>query len=228
VAAIAYEFGRRGLRRLAVIGIAGIVAVIVVAFALRTFAPPSHTVGVKPPSTAHQAPPESIIDRITGARWEAWQTTVALIASRPLPGYGFGTGDRVFARYPARTQFVFFEGNNPNDAYLQAILELGVLALVFFSPFALALRLAVRAVLRRADDVVPFAALMLASLAAAVVESTLESSGAPWAFFAWLAAAALLADKGGASRSGSQLRPGREHAVRGLASAHGRVDAGRS
>jgi hypothetical protein len=158
-------------------------------------APGSGSGSGRPPAPPPAPPPvQPWFDKLTGARSEGWRATTGLIGSRPLVGYGFGTGDRVFARYPERAKFVYFEGDNPNDAYLQLVLELGALAVVFFGVLAVAAVRCGRFVLERAHTPVDAAllALLPAALAVGIVESTFEAAGAPWAFLTWLAVAYVL------------------------------------
>ena len=132
---------------------------------------------------------------LLGARDEAWRATADLIGDRPLLGYGFGSGDRVFARYPERATFRFFQGANPNNAYLQALLELGfVLSLVVLLPLLFALATGIWTALRRecSPARAAFLACLAAGLAAGFFESLFTAAGAPWAMLIWLSAAVLL------------------------------------
>lgn len=132
---------------------------------------------------------------LLGARDEAWGATVDLIADRPLLGYGFGAGDRVFARYPERATFVYFQGANPNSGYLQALLELGALfGLFILLPLVYALAVGIRATLRQplAPERAAFLACLAGGLAAGAFESLFTAAGAPWALLIWLSAAVLI------------------------------------
>jgi O-antigen ligase len=151
---------------------------------------------------------------LLGARNEAWTATADLIGDRPLLGYGFGSGDRVFARYPDRASFRFFQGANPNNGYLQAVLELGlVLSLVILLPLLGALATGVRSAFQRAYSAERAALLacLVAGLVAGIFESLFTAAGAPWAMLIWLSAAALLyeratprADVGGRAAASAQ------------------------
>jgi O-antigen ligase len=155
---------------------------------LQTPAPSS--IGARP--TGHP----SLLSRLTGARSETWPVAWRFIRARPVQGYGFGTGDRLFGLYPSRVHFVFFEGANPSNGYLQLAMELGIVgALLFFFPIFVAARYAVRALSREDGEGsrAAFAAVFCAALAVAFVESTLTSAGAPWALLLWLSAALWLA-----------------------------------
>jgi O-antigen ligase/ABC-type amino acid transport substrate-binding protein len=156
----------------------------------------SPIVSISAPNAVGGAPgtTQTFASRLTGARSEAWSATLGLVADRPLLGFGFGTGDRIFARYPDRAQFVFFEGANPNNGYLQLLLELGILGLIALAiPLGIAVRGAVRIAREgRSPMEGAFAAMFVASLGVAVVESVFESAGAPWAHLIWIGASVLL------------------------------------
>jgi len=142
--------------------------------------------------------PQSEISRLTGARSEAWQAAAGLIASRPVLGYGFGTGDRIFSLYPNRAHFQYFEGANPNNAYLQLVLEVGAVgAAVFLVPLLAAGGFALSAIgrRRRSAAIVPFAAVVIGGLAVGIVESVFTSAGAPWELLIWLSALLVVADR---------------------------------
>lgn len=149
-------------------------------------APAPISVGQAPHGTA------SFVSRLTGARSEAWPAAWNLIRSRPVLGYGFGTGDRVFSLYPNRVHFVFFEGANPSNGYLELGMDLGIVGgILFVLPLLLAARGAARELGGGASDTASgaVAAVLVASLAVAFVESTLTSAGAPWELLLWSAAA---------------------------------------
>src|SRR5207245_2216858 len=112
----------------------------------------------------------SLLSRLTGARSETWPVAWRFIRVRPVQGYGFGTGDRLFGLYPSRVHFVFFEGANPSDGYLQLAMELGIVGgLLFLFPIFVAARYAVRALSREDGEGAraAFAAVFFASLAVA-------------------------------------------------------------
>jgi len=129
----------------------------------------------------------SFAERLTGSRSDAWRAAIHLFDNRPTLGYGFGTGDQLFARYHVR--FALFQGANPNDAYLQLLLEVGVVGcLVFLVPLGAAVGAAVRD--RRAGSFGSSVGggVLFAGLATAIVESIFTSAGAPWESFLWLGA----------------------------------------
>lgn len=140
-------------------------------------------------------PGQGRLAALLGARNEAWSATADLILDRPLFGYGFGTGDQVFARYPDRAEFLYFQGANPNNGFLQAGLELGLpLGLVILIPLLYAaVTGAVRTRKQRfTAERAAFLACLIGGLVAAVFESLLTAAGAPWAMLIWLSAMALL------------------------------------
>lgn len=135
-------------------------------------------------------PQERLSLRITGARTEAWSATIRFVKSKPLLGYGFGTGDRIFALYPKRVHFLYFVGSTPNQAYLQAALELGVLGLVIVLPLLWAAGFGIRMLIAgRSLNGASCALGVIAGLAAGFVESVFTSPGAPWAVLIWASAA---------------------------------------
>jgi ABC-type amino acid transport substrate-binding protein len=148
------------------------------------------------PGARAPSAPESFIGRLTGARSEAWRASARLVAAKPVLGYGFGVGDRLFSRYPEKADFSFFQGDNPNNAYVQLVTELGIVGgLLFVLPLALALHAGFR-VLRDVDGWAPQAAfpvVLFVGCVAALVESILTSAGAPWELLIWSAAALSLA-----------------------------------
>lgn len=120
----------------------------------------------------------------TGARQEGWDATLELVPFAPFEGFGFGLGDQVFALTAADLEFVHFVGNNPNNAYLNALLELGALGLV-----ALLLLLGSLAAAawqtRERQDRRPFVILAASVLVAGLVESLFTSAGSPFAILLW-------------------------------------------
>lgn len=203
VTAIGYELARRRLGRLVLYAVTALCAfgiVVVGAGPFSSNSTPTKSGGVISAPAPHivdgRAPvaPQTFAARLTGARTEAWSVTLDLISSRPTLGYGFGTGDRLFQRYPERVRFHYFVGNNPNEAYLQLALEFGVVgALLFVAPLLLAATIGV-GVLRNGKSVgqVACALTLVGSMLAGLVESVFTSAGAPWALLMWLSAAACL------------------------------------
>ena len=214
----AYELAIRFPARLLLnllVGVVGVLAVSLLLGSLGGAAPapvvPTPAPGSAPgsaPAVPTQRPAErpDILGRggavgpgqlqaLLGARNEAWNATAELILDRPLLGYGFGTGDQVFARYPERADFVFFQGANPNSGYLQALLELGFpFSLLILVPLSYALVASAGAAVRVRFTVerAAFMACLLGGLAAGGFESLFTAAGAPWAFLLWLSAGALL------------------------------------
>ena len=161
-------------------------------------------------ATGAPSPAEPFTERLTGARIEAWRATVRFVEDRPVLGYGFGTGDRIFALYPKRVHFLYFEGANPADAYLQLLLELGAVgAAVFLLPLLGACAVGVRAVVAGQNlEGVCCGLALVAGLAVGFVESVFTSAGAPWALLIWLAAAGCLAAVAGPGRDTIGSSPG--------------------
>lgn len=138
-------------------------------------------------------PNQAWLDAFSGSRFEAWDAAGEIIARRPVLGFGFGTGDRLFTRF--EYGFRFYQGANPANAYLQTVMELGVVAgFVLLLPVLVAavVSLSQLARTRRTVEDAVFAAVLLAGLAAAVVESLLAAAGAPWALIVWSCAAVVL------------------------------------
>jgi O-antigen ligase len=121
---------------------------------------------------------------LTGARDEGWDATFDEVVHRPVAGFGFGTGDRVFAHTGADSQFVHFQGNNPNNGYLQALLELGVLGLELLY-LALAAALLTAWPLRGDPTRRPFLLMAIVLLIVAVAESIFTSAGGPYSVLLW-------------------------------------------
>lgn len=191
VSAVAYEIARQQRRRLylhVATVIVPIIAIVVVTSAAQKVTGASAF-------SFHHASGESFLTSLTGARNEAWSTTSHFIAQRPLQGYGFGTGDQVFAHFPSEVHFLFYEGALPDNAYLQIVMEIGVIgAALFLTPlFAGAIR--TLGMLRRGArslSEATFGAALLAAILALSVEGVLEAAGAPWAFVIWLCVAVAL------------------------------------
>ncbi len=120
----------------------------------------------------------------TGARNEGWEATFDEVGKRPAHGYGFGTGDRVFALTRADQKFRYFTGSSPNNGYLQMLLELGIPGLLLLG---LTLFAAVRAGWRRRGDptCTPFLLMGSILLVVAIAESDLTSAGGPFAILVW-------------------------------------------
>jgi O-antigen ligase len=154
------------------------------------------------PAISRAHPGQTEVGRILGARDEAWSATAELVRHRPVLGYGFGTADRVFSRKPTAAQFLYFQGGNPANAYLQLALETGILGVTFLLPLGLAVATTVagrRERLARPAQAA-FIAVVIAGLCASLFESLLTTAGAPWAPLIWLSATSVVA---GASLAGT-------------------------
>ena len=121
-------------------------------------------------------------------RDEAWQASWDLFVERPVLGYGFGSGDRVFERHGIR--FPTFVGNDPNNGYIRAVLELGVLGgAAFLSVLVGALAVALASLRRgpHAPGDATAVALLIAICIGALTETFIVAPGTPWAFLFWIA-----------------------------------------
>ena len=70
----------------------------------------------------------------TSGRAQAWQGALDLGRERPLLGFGFGTEDHVFV-----DRYADFNSNVPENSYIGLFLDLGVVGVVAFVGFVLAL-----------------------------------------------------------------------------------------
>ena len=141
IGAIVYEVARGRVSRLAV-PLAAVAALTVVFQVWHPDLTPSHQLAEPTFSSpgrllgGHSAPGQSTFGMLVSGRNEAWAATVDRIEDRPVVGYGFGTGDRVLDP----SEFKHFAGKSPHNAYLHAVLELGILgALLLLAPLAVAL-----------------------------------------------------------------------------------------
>jgi O-antigen ligase len=128
---------------------------------------------------------------LVSGRNEAWSATIDLIEERPVVGYGFGTGDRLLD--PA--QFKHFAGISPHNAYLEAVLELGLLgALLLLAPLGAGLARTLRTIRRpaRSPEVAAFGAVLVGGLCDGIFEDVFVAAGSPFAPLIWLACAVVL------------------------------------
>jgi O-antigen ligase len=150
-------------------------------------------------------PGQSRLSALLGARDEAWREAWRLAGERPALGNGFGTGAVVFDHYGSRVRFRYFVGafgggQTPHNAYLQTVVELGVVGgLLLLLPLVLAGVSAAWLVARRraGRDTAAFCGSLAAFLVAAVFEGLFAGAGAA-TLLGWLAAAAVLAVAAGA------------------------------
>ena len=205
IGAVGFALTRRQWRQACVVGLT-IVAVVggVLAqgqslsspAAVHT-APSGPSTGTKPSSLSNRPTPvprEPLVSRLTGARNEAWRATFRLVKRKPVLGYGFGTGDRVFGLNPAVAHFRYYEGADPASAYLRALLELGVLSVVIFVPLLAAAVLGARLLVSGGSiDGSCCALVLVGGLAAGFLESIFTTAGAPWAPLLWVSAAGCYA-----------------------------------
>jgi glycosyltransferase involved in cell wall biosynthesis len=130
--------------------------------------------------------PGGAINAVTGGRSEGWDVTFDLIPAEVLHGFGFGTGERVFALSSAHQRFRYFSGGNSSSGYFQMQLEVGALG-----SLALVLVLVTGvAALRRRSRQHPrplFALLVACCLLVGGVESIFTSPGSPFTIMLWSA-----------------------------------------
>ena len=210
VGLLVYEAAMRRRHTRALAAVVVVAAVSVVVVAALGFNLPYHTAKPAPIQGVLSSPAPNIVGgsigsgetfalRLTGARSEAWSAAADLIARRPGLGYGFGTGDKLFAAHPEVATFLHFQGDNPNDAYLQLALELGIVGAALFALVILlaAARQTVAVTeLASTPERSALSAILVAALAIAVVESTFTSAGAPWEYFLWVPVAGGLDARG--------------------------------
>lgn len=127
----------------------------------------------------------NVVEAVTGGRSTAWSVTLEIIEEKPLLGYGYGSGDRIFAiaGIPQK-QLNFFNGSNPNNAYLQQAFELGVTGLLLL--FLLFLGWSVSAIRQlRNPTVLPFFLITVVLVATGLTESIFFSPGNPFGILLW-------------------------------------------
>ena len=123
-------------------------------------------------------------------RLAAWSLATEIWVQRPWLGWGFGTVELSFGVRSVEIQQVFV-GLHPHNAFLETLLDIGVLGL---SALSAALLAAIRAMKNaRRDPVVATLTGCVASGATLMfVESGLTSAGSILGMFFWLLAAALV------------------------------------
>lgn len=127
---------------------------------------------------------------LESGRFTAWGVAIDAWESRPVAGYGYGTGDQVFTplvEHLADTNV--FVGSNPHNAYLMALLEIGPVGL------SLLLLIVIGALRRsfigpRSNLRAGLAASLVAGLVVSIVESGATSAGSIFGFNFWLILAA--------------------------------------
>ena len=133
----------------------------------------------------------SIRRRLLGSsgRSQAWAGALHTWERRPVAGYGFGTEERAFV-----DRYYFFDSGLPENSYIGALLQLGLVGL------ALLLTAALWA-LRRFRLSPPAAALLAGGLVLGVTQSYLFAVGNDATIPVWLAWFMLAA---AAARSGRE------------------------
>ena len=138
-------------------------------------------------------------DRTGSGRLDAWDLSIELYGERPLGGWGFGTAELVFG--PRAASLAGWRGELVPSAYLQALLELGLVGFTFL--VVLVAGVLVRAWPGRRSS--PLQAAIYGALVAgsiyAFIESGMLSAGSVFALNYWLIALAAvrsrsLADQG--------------------------------
>jgi O-antigen ligase len=130
--------------------------------------------------------PGGAVVSVTGGRSEAWGLALRITRTAPLEGVGFGTSEAIYDAPAIQGTFTYFVGDNPNNAYLQALMETGVVGLLAL--LALIAWLALQAWSRPLDrDRRLLAACGTVLVLGAVVESILVAAGNPFALPVWLA-----------------------------------------
>ena len=193
LAALAYEILRGQVGRVAVPLLAVAACSLLFHFWHPVLTPSTHTPFVPPANLVigPRAPGQSKLSALLSGRDEVWLATTHLIGKQPFAGYGFGTGDQLLKA----SQFKHFAGFSPHNAYLQIVLELGVLgALLLLAPLALGLGRVVGGMRVRASppDVAAFGAVLVGGLLAGIFEDVFEAAGSPFAPLIWLSCAVVL------------------------------------
>lgn len=142
---------------------------------------------------------QSLLSSLLGGRDEAWRESWRIFTYHPALGNGFGTGAMLFDRYGSRDRFTYFVGalgggQNPHNAYVQALLELGVIgSALLLLPLLLAGGRAVWLVTRRdvAVETIALCSSLAAFLVAALFEGLFTAAGAV-TLLGWIVAGAVL------------------------------------
>ncbi|RME47083.1 MAG: O-antigen ligase domain-containing protein [Deltaproteobacteria bacterium] len=129
-------------------------------------------------------------------RQEAWHAAWALIRKRPFLGYGFGTGDEIFAYF--KISFKHHQGAYVHNSYLQFWLETGIIGLMIMLGILLLFAREGLRNLRRASEerTRMIAGLLFAFFAASCIHASIESwmisPGSVHTAIFWLMASAML------------------------------------
>jgi O-antigen ligase len=126
----------------------------------------------------------STVRILTGAREEAWTATFQIVPAAPVQGFGFGSGEKVFALAGGVDYFRYFVGSTPSNGYLLMLLELGAIGVLFLLvTLGVAMREAFPA--RAAPTRRPFFFMATGVLIAGLVESIFTSPGSPFTILLW-------------------------------------------
>jgi O-Antigen ligase len=137
----------------------------------------------------------------SSGRLDAWRGALDQALERPVLGYGFGTEERVFT-----DRYYLHYSDRPENAYLGALLQLGVVGLALL----LALLAAVVVRLPRVRDgaAAACAGAVGCGLVLAVGQSYLMSAGSPAMAPFWLCALLLVGVTSGAAHTSRRLDEG--------------------
>ena len=175
----------------------------------------------KPLQPQHAAPPARVQIRSyqrtllsSGGRLQAWEGAIDQAANRPVAGYGFGTEQLAFV-----DRYLQFDSALPENSYIGAALQLGLVGLVLLLALAV---FALGAYARSAFQLPSSAAAtasacagaFIAALTIAVTQSYLFSVGNIVTASAWisaflLAAVVWAAPRGAVASGRARLRPTR-------------------
>ncbi len=193
LAVLAFEIARGRARRAVVPLLALALCACVFHFWRPSLAPSAPAAFVPPANlvVGPRAGGQSKLSALLSGRDEVWAATTDLIGERPLAGYGFGTGDQLLDA----KSFRHFAGFTPHNAYLQILLELGVLGtLLLLAPLAFGLRRVFGFMRQRSapPELAAFGAVLLGGLLDGIFEDVFEAAGSPFAPLIWLSCAAVL------------------------------------
>jgi O-antigen ligase len=121
---------------------------------------------------------------LTGARAESWRFALEIFPDRPAAGFGFGGVERAYEVTGAQRHFKHFVGSTPSNAYLVALVELGVLGLALLGA-TLVSGLQAAWPRRRIPRKRPFVLMFAGALVAGLVESVFTSPGSPFSILLW-------------------------------------------
>lgn len=123
-------------------------------------------------------------------RIAAWKGALDVIRGRPVLGFGFGTESKAFV-----DRWYYFQGANPENAYLGLLLQLGFAGLLLFVATGVALLVIALRALSRPHELRPVIAALLGVVCAGAllmaVQSYIYSVGNVATVTVWIAGFAL-------------------------------------